>query len=397
MKPYVMLSLVATVLFSCQHPNKTQTTLNPNNPITIGQIDSLYSNILNEQRKIWVHVPGEYNPSDTSQAKYPVLFLLDGDAHFHSVTGIIKQLSSINGNIICPEMIVVGIPNTDRTRDLTPTHIEVAFGDSTAFKTSGGGDQFTQFIEKELIPYIDQNYPTTAYRTYVGHSFGGLTVVNTLIHHPHLFDNYIAIDPSMWWDNQALSKTADSILSQHQYNRKAFYVAVANTMQKGMSLNEIHSDTSESTIHIRALHQFVKSTEKKKDNGLLFKWKYYGTDDHCSVTLIAEYDAIHFLFPWYKLDDIDQHFNPHLSTTAKEFAHTITSHYKQVSDHFGYKVYPKGALANESMDDYYASQKDTFKAITYFSKAVKVGNNPMTKEKLEKLSINKIEKNSLKL
>ncbi|MFZ1558618.1 MAG: alpha/beta hydrolase-fold protein, partial [Saprospiraceae bacterium] len=85
--------------------------------IVIGKIDSIQSNILGENRKIWVHVP---DGGANSKESFPVVYVLDGDGHFSSVVGMIQQLSTINGNTMCPKMIVVGIPNTDRTRDLTP-------------------------------------------------------------------------------------------------------------------------------------------------------------------------------------------------------------------------------------------------------------------------------------
>ena len=133
------------------------------NKVIIGTIDSIHSKILNEQRKIWVYVPNNGSTDANTLQRYPVVYLLDGDAHFYSVVGMIQQLSQVNGNTICPEMIVVGIPNTDRNRDLTPTHTDVdrSMGiDSSFSKISGGGEQFMAFIEKELIPYIDSTYPT---------------------------------------------------------------------------------------------------------------------------------------------------------------------------------------------------------------------------------------------
>src|SRR5690349_4410151 len=108
------------------------------NKIVIGKVDSVYSNILKEKRKIWVYVPENLQ---AAPARYPVLYLLDGDGHFQSVVGMIQQLSQVNGNTVVPEMIVVGIPNTDRTRDLTPTHIanDAPMMDSASSKNTGGG------------------------------------------------------------------------------------------------------------------------------------------------------------------------------------------------------------------------------------------------------------------
>ena len=130
-----------------------------------------------------------------------------------------QQLSSVNGNTICPEMIVVGIPNTDRTRDLTPTHVNAdpPFMDSNFTKTSGGGEKFIEFIEKEVMPHIDSAYPTEPYKILIGHSFGGLTAMNTLIHHTTLFNAYIVIDPSMWWDHKKLLAETKEALATKQF------------------------------------------------------------------------------------------------------------------------------------------------------------------------------------
>ena len=110
------------------------------NSLVIGNIDSIYSSILNEKRAVWVHVPSTTTSTIFSaQDRYPVIYLLDGDAHFYSVVGLMHQLSQVNGNTICPEMMVVGIPNTDRTRDLTPTHSDFGLdGDSTFLKPLAG-------------------------------------------------------------------------------------------------------------------------------------------------------------------------------------------------------------------------------------------------------------------
>ena len=144
------------------------------NKVTIGTIDSLQSKILCEQRKIWVYLPNGDGANDLySSQKYPVVYLLDGDAHFFSVVGMIQQLSQVNGNTVLPEMIVVGIPNTDRRRDLTPTHMDVhpIWNDSALVRTSGGGENFIAFIEKELMPFIELKYPTAPYKLLIGHCF----------------------------------------------------------------------------------------------------------------------------------------------------------------------------------------------------------------------------------
>jgi predicted alpha/beta superfamily hydrolase len=89
------------------------------NAILLGHTDSIRSIILNEKRTFWVRLPAGANNPNNAGLRYPVVYVLDGSEHFASVSGIIQYLSEANGNMICPDMIVVGINNTDRTRDLT--------------------------------------------------------------------------------------------------------------------------------------------------------------------------------------------------------------------------------------------------------------------------------------
>jgi len=403
--------LVLGVLFIACNKNTDQSK--QSHQIVIGTIDSLYSKTLNEQRKVWVHVP---NDPTRAKAKYPVLYLLDGDSHFHSVVGLIQQLSS---DQLCPNMIVVGIPNTNRGRDLTPTRVKSVFGDTVFAKTSGGGEDFTKFIRDELIPYIDSHYPTTSYRTMIGHSLGGLMSVNTLMHHPEIFANYLAIDPSMWWDGRKLSKEASVLLDEKKYDHKFLYVAIANTMREGMDLKDVNKDTTEDTEHIRSILQFVETNKTKNKSGLKFESKYYPDDNHGSVPLIAEYDALRAMFfPWYQMKDFDKFFDSKSTASLDEVMKAMQAHYAILSDHFGYTVppdenfvnnagygfmnnkmndkafaffdmniknYPDSPNVYDSMGDYYLNQKDTVKAIELFNKALSMADLVYTKEKLKTL------------
>src|ERR1700760_3398129 len=113
-----------------------------NNQIVIGKADSVYSKILDENRQIWIHVPDNSSPDGIFEKQhYPVIYLLDGwEQNFSVVSGIIELLSGGGGNLSFPKMIVVGIPNTDRTRDLTPTHsFSMPMMDSSDAMRSGGG------------------------------------------------------------------------------------------------------------------------------------------------------------------------------------------------------------------------------------------------------------------
>lgn len=422
MKNCFLLIIVAFTFLNCQQKKKPTTLEKQTNQIVIGQIDSIYSDILGESRKLWIHIPESANNSSSNKTNYPVLYLLDGPAHFYSVAGMIKQLSTTNGNTVVPEMIIIAIPNTNRSLDLTPSHVDIDFisGDSIPY-ASGGGSKFLDFMEDELIPHIEKTYPASNYRTFVGHSFGGLSVINALVNRQHLFNNYVAIDPSLWWDNQAFLNVADSLLSINKFDGKALYVGVANTLEAGMTIEKVQSDTITPTIftvHIKSNLQFVNSLAGKEKNGLQFAWKYYENDDHGSVPLVTEYDALRFLFPWYKLNGINDYFSATSTSTAQDLTNLIATHYENVSDHFGYKVIPPEEIVNtygnsflyndmpdksfalfnmnienypsspkpyDAMGDFYLSQSDTTNAIIHFKRALEIGNSPDSKEKIEKL------------
>ncbi len=169
------------------------------------------------------------------------MYLLDGDAHFFSTVGIIQKLSQANGNGVLPEMIVVAIENTNRLRDI------VASDDLN--KTN----PFIDFLSSELIPYIDKNYNTAPYKLLVGHSLGGLTAIDIPTKFPQLFNAYIAIDPSMWYNNEKFLKNTIAQLPKQNMNGKRLFVGTANTIPKGMTLPKLRNDISTETQHIRSI------------------------------------------------------------------------------------------------------------------------------------------------
>ena len=406
MKNLILLAFVSTISFG--------TAQIPDNAVVIGKIDTIYSKILNEKQKIFVYVPDGYNPI-YSKVNYPVIYLLDGDVHFHSVTGMIQQLSQVNGNTVLPEMIVVGVTNNDRSRDLSPTHINSdPFMDSAMLAVTGGGELFTNYIEKELIPYINSAYPTAPYRVLIGHSLGGLMVMNTLLKHTNLFNAYISIDPSIWWDNQFLLKQANKDLTEIKYNGKKLYMAMANEMKSGMDTSRLRNDTAFYNLHSKSILQFSDAINKNTGNGLEWNWKFYEDENHGSLPLIAEYDALKYIFSFHKFP---------MPATPEEFKifnfdSAFVTHYKNISKEMGYTVKPPESLINilgyqllqlknfenalklfalniasypnslnvyDSMGDCYHSKGDKSKAIEYYTLALKHGDSPETQSKLQKL------------
>ncbi|MCP2027766.1 putative alpha/beta superfamily hydrolase [Flavobacterium sp. HSC-32F16] len=388
-----------------------------NSKIEIGTIDSISSRILNENRKIWVHLPGSAQNTGFAKQKYPVVYVLDGDAHFSSVVGIIEQLSEINGNTNCPEMIVIGITNTNRTRDLTPTHSDVdpPFVPENLSEQSGGGEKFTNFLEKELIPYIEGKYPTAPYKTLIGHSFGGLTVMNILTNHTFLFNSYIAIDPSMWWNHDQFLKETTKKLTNKNLAGISLFLGAANTMDDSMDLIKVKKDTTLFTRHIRSILSLNDFLKQNKKSNLNYEYKYYNEDDHGSVPLIATYDGLRFIFKFNKLIlSIPEKMNFDKAVLSK-----MEKHYDEVSKHLGYKVsmpestvnaygyqalgkkdmelagylfkmnaanYPQSPNVHDSLGDFYEASGDKKNAIAGYEKALLLDKNfAEATAKLEKL------------
>lgn len=388
------------------------------NKIEIGTIDSITSKVLNEERKIWVHIPrsAQY-ASGFAKQKYPVVYVLDGDAHFSSIVGIIEQLSEINGNTNCPEMIVVGIPNTNRTRDLTPTHstIELPFVNKDLSDNSGGGENFALFLEKELLPYIESKYPAAPYKTLIGHSFGGLTVMNILTSHTQLFNAYIAIDPSMWWDHQQFLKETKKKLASKNLSTISLFMAAANTMGENMDIIKVRKDTSAINNHIRSVLELNDFLDQNQKSNLRYQYKYYNNDSHGSVPLIAAYDGLRFIFDFNELKlSMQERINFNAAVFAK-----IEKHYENISKHLGYQLsvpesvvnnygyqalsknnndlavylfklnvanYPQSPNVYDSLGDYYEANGDKKNAISSYQKTLELDKDfPETKSKLEKL------------
>jgi predicted alpha/beta superfamily hydrolase len=376
--------------------------------VVIGNIDSIYSKTLKESRKIWIYVPNTLKNSLYGKQNYPVVYLLDGDAHFYSLAGMIQELSG-NGNTICPQMIVVGILNTNRTRDLTPSHNE-------AEASSGGGENFSSFLEKELIPYIDSHYPTAPYRILMGHSYGGLAVVNELAHHSGLFNSYVAIDPTLKWDDQKLLRECEAVLDQEKLAGKKLVLSMANSISHDIDTLTVRQDADQRTLNARSILMFRNLLRKSaKNNDLKWDFKYYGNDDHFSVPVIAEYDALRYIFDFYK-------FPGYKISDKNNCDSVITSHFANVSKQMGYTIPPPEELVNllgydflnkkkfdaaemffkknisnypqssnvfYSMGFYYETKGDKLKAVENYTKALSIKEVPGLRKKMKNLKAQK--------
>lgn len=192
----------------------------PATSLDIGQTFTLRSSQLGETRRLNVYLPEGY--AEHPEARYPVMYLLDGGLHedFLHVAGLL-QVSVANGTM--RPFILVGIENTQRRRDMTPV-TEVA-GDRTIAPVVGGAVPFRAFIRDELMPEIARRYRTNDETAIVGESAAGLFVMDTLVTEPALFDDYIAIDPMLWWNDKALMKGFRAFLKSHPDLKARLFVA----------------------------------------------------------------------------------------------------------------------------------------------------------------------------
>ena len=356
------------------------------NAVTIGVTDSVWSPTLQESRRYLVYTPPSYTDTTYYPRRYPVLYLLDGDAHFHSVSGLIQILGTgVNGTFVLPEMIIVAISNTNRVRDMTPTHTDKdPYGNpQPSFAASGGMPAFLGFIRSELIPHIEQRYRAAPYRVFVGHSLGAITTIEALYTMPETFNAYVAIDPSLWWDNRLMLKQARDKFSKPGLAGRTLYVGQANTITPG--------DTT-LNVHFNSIVQFNSILESFNTSGLRYGYRYYPNDSHGSVPMIAEYDALRFIFDAYNLRLAQ-------ATDRPEF---LAEHFAHVSSVLGYRVdppepmvdlvghvalnsdstaalrlfemnaalYPASANAMIVLGDYWLAKKDSTKALGYYEKAV---------------------------
>jgi predicted alpha/beta superfamily hydrolase len=281
------------------------------------EVYTFQSKLLGEKRKIRVQVPA----GSDRFTSYPVLYLLDAEAQMNLVSGQVQYLSE--SYKIIPSMIIVGIDNTDRMRDLTPSRPSLGPDgkpDTSAkspYKNTGGGETFLQFIKQELMPFIENRYKTAPFRILSGHSLGGLMAVYCLMKHPDYFNAYIAISPSFQWDSNALLKEAAKASFGKEKNRMLFF-----------------SDANEDSAFHQNQLTFDSLLRQSKTAAFSYKRMFYPEETHISEPVKAFYDGIRFVYPAW-----------HLPYNSSAFRKTLTSavvkqHYAQLSKTYAYDVVP---------------------------------------------------------
>jgi predicted alpha/beta superfamily hydrolase len=249
----------------------------------LGKVENLHSEILNEDRTLNIYLPEGYNDSTS----YPVIYLLDGgaDEDFIHIVGLVQynNFSWINR---VPLSIVVGIANTNRKRDFTfPTNVESS---KKLVSVHGGSASFITFIETELQPFIEKKYHSNGSKTLIGQSLGGLLATEILFTKPTLFNKYIIISPSLWWDDGSLLKRDPAILQAGFDQQTDVYIGVG----KEGSIDGTKKHVMEEDAKLLA--DKIKASASRK---VKVYFDYMPEEDHATSSHPAVFRAFRLLYP----------------------------------------------------------------------------------------------------
>ncbi len=387
-----MNQLYLSLLLLCSASFLTAQAQTPQ--LHLGSEHQLQSTILDESRTYWVNLPASYHEEEASYQRYPVLIVLDGHAHFKSITGMVNYMSTgYNGNRKIPEMIVVGIQNVNRRRDFTPDKIITRRAND-----SGGGEKFLAFLEGELLPQLDKDFRTSSYKMLFGHSLGGLLAVHTYMKEKTLFNSFLAIDPSFGtWDTPTMDNKLDAI-SDQPFDR-FIYLATANWGKRNLRNRD---------RHIR----FYEAMNSRCTGEFPAKQEYFENENHGSVPVIAFHNGISSIFEGYGISyrDINNknQLIDHFEAISKRLSYRFTPP-EPLVNRVGYKLlrskneddqqkaldffllntinYPNSSNAFDSVGEAYESLHDSENALKNYKKSLALNpNNQHAEKKIESLT-----------
>lgn len=239
----------------------------------IGDKISFESKVLNERKTIVVIPP--YNYKDRPDEKYPVVYVLDPGNNLFATFGIVNYYSDMLK--IMPRMIIVGIVSSDREKDYLPTP-------SKEQPTGGGAEKFLRFINSELVTLIDSTYPANSERCIIGHSAGGLFAIYALENQPELFNSFICIDPSLWYENQSCIKGMPEFLKNNKNIKKSIFISLSNEKEMGV-------------------FPFLEVLEKYAPDGLKWDYVHYKNETHNSLGFKSICAGFEMIYKDWKIDD----------------------------------------------------------------------------------------------
>lgn len=242
-------------------------------PITIGELHTVKSRVLGQDRRIAVRLPSGYaaKPDD----RYPVVYVIDGgpEQDFPHLAGL-AQSADVNGTF--EPFILVGIETLKRREEITPPVADPAPYVAELGARPGGSARFRRFIAEEVKPWIEARYRTNGTDAVMGESLAGLFVVETLFEAPTLFDDFIAVSPSLWWENMKYGRDAAAVLRRLPPGKRRLYLTLAD----------------EGYRHQQGVEQLVAGLRRAAPRDL--QWLYVPQGDvetHASIYHPAALDA----------------------------------------------------------------------------------------------------------
>ena len=231
---------------------------------------SIQSSILQEERPIRIHLPRKY---ESSGGRYPVLFVLDADQE-----GLFKDAVTDAGLLAdrgeIPAMIIVGIENTDRLRDMNVPDFEYQ-GEAIV----GGAGKFLDFIEKELVPYIDEKYRTSHPKIVFGGSSSATFSIFAMVSRPEVFDAYIASSPSFFVNEELINEYSRNFFSGSESLDRVFFMNLG---------------TEDSAIRVRQTKAYAALVEQLAPPE--FKWELRIMDGLGHVPETSLEDGLEMVF-----------------------------------------------------------------------------------------------------
>jgi uncharacterized protein len=292
-------------------------------PIECGERFTLHSKILGEDRTVFVSVPASYT---RGTQRYSVLYLTDAQWQFDQSR---TSAAFFARNGLMPEIIIVGVANSDRTRDLYATKADFKQnGRTIAFPTSGNADQFLEFLEKELIPWVESTYRTTPLRILAGHSAGGNFALHTMRVRPGFFQAIIAASPWLAWDDARELKQLVPFLESTEVKTRVLFVTYAN---------EDHEMGPEMKTDVET---FIKAVRARKDASLTWASATYPEETHDSTVIKSYYDALRMVFDGWS-------FPRDTQNKLMGSLDDVEAHYARFGERLGYTQLPPEDIVND--------------------------------------------------
>ncbi|AFM03264.1 putative hydrolase of alpha/beta superfamily [Bernardetia litoralis DSM 6794] len=251
-----------------------------------GVIEEIDSKELEEKRTLNIYLPQGYHLDSANV--YPVIYVLDGSQYedFPHIAGLVQFMNMYE---ILPKSIVVGISNLGKSRYKDFTYPSDDKQDLKDISDNGGSEKFIGYLENEVIPLMEKSYKISSHRTIIGQSLGGLLATEILFKKPYLFDDYVIVSPSLWWDNQKMVKKADNFLENLSKNTTELKKENPNYERKiFVSLGKEHP-----VMHKVAdkLVDSIKKLEETKNGIITLFYEPILKENHATILHLAVYKA----------------------------------------------------------------------------------------------------------